>query len=70
VPGDSRTYFIGSIFFTSAAFLQYAEAGRASRFPQAGSTGAAGPLKVLTWEPWRIDCATAVQFVGTLFFNI
>ena len=27
--------------------------------------------RVLTWEPWRIDWwATAVQFVGTLFFNI
>ena len=26
---------------------------------------------MLTWEPWRIDWwATAVQFVGTLFFNI
>jgi hypothetical protein len=69
---DSTTYFIGSIFFTSAAFLQYAEAGRASRFPPAGEHRRRGTSwRVLTWEPWRIDWwATAVQFVGTLFFNI
>jgi hypothetical protein len=46
---DSVTYFVGSIFFTSAAFLQMREG----------------------WNVSRVDrWAGAVQFAGTLFFNL
>jgi hypothetical protein len=58
---DGVTFFVGSIFFTSAAFLQYLEAA---------SAGRPGRLRVFTFEPHRIDWwATVVQFAGTLFFN-
>jgi hypothetical protein len=49
VTADGLTFFIGSIFFTTAAFLQLREA-RASG------------TKTDRW-------ASAIQFVGTLFFN-
>jgi hypothetical protein len=53
---DATTYFVGSLFFTSAALLQLLEAGTA---PGRGLLG-----RGLDW--W----AAAVQFVGTLFFNV
>jgi hypothetical protein len=59
-------FFLGSIFFTSAAFLQWletinADPGPALRHPR---------FRVLTWEPRRIDWwSSGVQLVGTVFFN-
>jgi hypothetical protein len=65
---DGVTFFVGSIFFTSAAFLQYLQAANAGRSPEAAGTES---LRVLTFEPRRIDWwATVVQFVGTLMFNL
>lgn len=65
---DGITYFIGSIFFTSAAYLQYLETANA---PRGISDSIDERLFFLTWEPKRIDWwATAIQFIGTLFFNI
>ena len=63
---DSLTYFIGSIFFTSAGFLQYREA------VDAGPSGPArGWRRVLCWQLDRIDfLATGIQLLGTLFFNL
>ncbi len=66
VTADSVTYFIGSIFFTSAGFLQYREVV---------DTGPDGPQRgwrrVFFYAPDRIDWwATSVQSIGTLFFNI
>jgi len=59
---DGVTFFVGSIFFTSAAFLQYMETA---------NTGRTGRWRVLTFEPGLIDWwATLVQLVGTVFFNI
>ena len=63
---DGITFFVGSIFFTSAAALQYLEvvntpsvAGRPAR------------TRFVSWEPGRIDwLATSIQLVGTVFFNI
>ena len=53
---DGLVFFVGSIFFTSAAFLQYLDA-----------VG----LRVLTFAPRSLDWwACAVQFAGTLFFNV
>ena len=65
---DNITFFVGSIFFTSAGLLQYLEVANASRRME-------GPhrrrVRVLTWEPRRIDwLASTVQLAGTVFFNI
>jgi hypothetical protein len=63
---DAITYFIGSLFFTSAGFLQYREAvDAAPRQPGARRR------KVFVFLPQQIDWqATAVQSIGTLEFNI
>ncbi|MCC9306017.1 hypothetical protein LN042_02650 [Kitasatospora sp. RB6PN24] len=64
--GDTITYFTGSLFFTSASFLCYRE-----------TVDAASPAqnprhrRFLVFQPGRIDWwSTAVQFVGTLYFNV
>jgi len=65
---DAVTYFVGSIFFTSAAYLQYVECINADRkaLPEAGRR-----RRLLAIEVRRIDWwATAVQLLGTLFFNV
>ena len=63
------TYFVGSLFFTSAAYLQYSEAVNVDH----------GPLRLdrrerfrpASWEPRRIDwLAATIQLAGTIFFNI
>ena len=64
---DDLTYFIGSIFFTTAAFLQYVETVTTN--PEIGSVGRRW-RRLLVVEPRRIDwLAAAVQLVGTLLFN-
>ncbi|MGP0030039.1 MAG: hypothetical protein ACLPVF_06000 [Acidimicrobiales bacterium] len=66
VTADSVTFFIGSLFFTSAGFLQYREV--VDTGPQGPPTGW---RRVFIYSPDRIDWwATAVQLVGTLFFNV
>jgi len=65
---DAITFFTGSVFFTSAAYLQYIESVNS---PRSISGLLKGKFYFLTWEPKRIDWwATMVQFVGTLLFNI
>jgi hypothetical protein len=69
VTADNVTFFVGSIFFTSAATLQYLETVNAD--PIAGERGLHRRLRFLTWEPRRIDWwACAVQLVGTVWFNV
>jgi len=65
-------YFIGSLFFTSAGYLQFFESINAGREAEPAATGAAPRRLVpLAWQPRRIDYwSTLVQFVGTLFFNV
>lgn len=66
---DNITFFVGSIFFTSAGLLQYLEVANADRTP--ARDGRRARMRLLTWEPGRIDWwATAVQLAGTVFFNI
>ena len=66
---DNVTFFVGSIFFTSAAVLQYLEVVNAQPIGDSGS--GRQRVRFLTWEPRRIDWwASAVQLVGTVFFNI
>jgi hypothetical protein len=63
---DAATFFVGSLFFTAAGFLTYREAVDAGPV----LTGAT-PRRFFVFQPERIDWwATAVQLVGTLFFNI
>jgi hypothetical protein len=64
--GDTVTYFVGSLFFTAASFLSYREAVNAA--PQGLNTAR---RRFFVYQPGRIDWwATAVQFVGTLYFNV
>jgi hypothetical protein len=66
---DAITFFVGSLFFTSAAALQYLEAANASRTLDDGA--ARQRRRFFTFEPHRIDwCASVVQLIGTLFFNL
>ena len=65
---DGTVFFVGSIFFTSAALLQYLEAANADRGPDGG---AHRRMRLLTFEPHRIDWwATLIQLIGTLYFNV
>ncbi|MET0955239.1 MAG: hypothetical protein ABWY68_04765 [Cryobacterium sp.] len=58
VVADNATFFVGSIFFTAAAYIQLALSGRR-------------PPRTTTNRPDRLDWwAAAIQFAGTLFFNL
>ena len=66
---DAVTFFVGSIFFTTAAFLQYLQTVNAPR--ALGVTAPGERFRFWSWEPDRIDwTSSTVQFVGTLFFNV
>jgi hypothetical protein len=68
-PAIGVTFFVGSIFFTAASYLQYAETvnvehgiARHKRRQR---------WRPASWEPRRIDwLAAVVQLIGTLFFNL
>lgn len=64
---DGVTFFVGSVFFTGAGYLQFLEVANAEpSFPE-GS----GHLRFVSWEPRRIDwLATSIQLFGTFFFNV
>ena len=64
---DGTTFFVGSIFFTSAAALQYLEVVNTAP----GVRPRPDRLRLASWEPRRIDwLATSIQLVGTVFFNV
>jgi len=68
-PGIGITYFVGSIFFTTAAGMQLHEAINVERGPEHLTRSSF--RRWWSWEPKRIDwLAAAIQFVGTIFFNI
>lgn len=54
---DNATYAIGSVFFTTASFVQWRLTGR----------WRPGGWKDAGWSDWW---SAAVQFPGTIFFNI
>lgn len=57
---DLYTYFVGSLFFTTAAYLSYLEVVRAER-----------RHRWFCWAPARMGFwATLIQFIGTVFFNL
>jgi hypothetical protein len=63
------TFFIGSLFFTAAAYMQYLEAVNAAR--GVGERRGFNRWRPASWEPKRIDwLATLVQLAGTVLFNI
>ena len=65
---DNLTYFIGSIFFTVAAFLLYAET--TSTDTQLDSAHRRGIRFLFKVEHRRIDWWSAIiQLLGTLWFN-
>lgn len=66
-PGIGVTFFVGSLLFTTAAYLQYSGTGNARRDPESARRQ---QWKPRSWEPRRIDwLAASVQLVGTVFFN-
>jgi hypothetical protein len=61
----SSIYFIGSLFFTSAGYLQYVQASSAS------GTGEHVAYQWFGVKPHGLGWwAAAVQLLGTLFFNV
>ena len=68
-PAIGVTFFVGSLFFTAAAYLQYWQAVNVEHGPMTGSVRRR--LRPVSWEPHRIDwLASLVQFAGTIFFNV
>jgi hypothetical protein len=69
---DSVTYFVGSIFFTSASYLQLVQAQTpAMTGVDEARERVRAPLRFRGWLPHdRAWQAAATQFPGTLFFNV
>ncbi len=69
---DGLTFFIGSIFFTSASYLCFVEAANAPEQIHLGDgPRRRGPFRLASWRPRTIDWwATSIQLVGTVFFNV
>jgi hypothetical protein len=69
---DSVTYFVGSIFFTSASFGQLLQAQTpAMTDADEASQRVPAQLRLWSWLPRdRGWLAAATQFPGTLFFNL
>ena len=60
---DGTVFFVGSVFFTSAALLQHLQAANADRGQRR--------FRLITFEPRRTDWwATLIQLAGTLYFNV
>ncbi len=63
-------FFVGSLFFTSAAYLQFLEAINVPGTSGASQAGGTDHASYFAWEPDRLDWwSTITQFVGTLYFN-
>ena len=68
-PSIDVTFFVGSLLFTSAAYLQYNEAVNAER--DSVPDGRRVHWRPVSWEPRRIDwLASLIQLAGTIFFNV
>jgi hypothetical protein len=60
-------FFIGSVFFTSAAYLQYYEAtNEGDELDGSGRTGRLAGVRATSLGWW----ATAIQLIGTVAFNV
>ncbi len=68
-PAVGVTFFVGSIFFTCASYLQYSETVNVDHRPTPGA--GRSRRRPASWEPQRIDwLAASVQLLGTVFFNV
>jgi hypothetical protein len=68
VPGV--IFFVGSLFFTSAAYLQFLEAINVPDSSARAIVGDKNRTLYFAWEPDRIDWwSTITQLIGTLYFN-
>jgi hypothetical protein len=68
-PGIGVTFFVGSIFFTSASYLQYSETVNVEHSVSPHARRAR--WRPASWEPRRIDwLAASIQLIGTVFFNL
>jgi hypothetical protein len=64
---DGMVFFVGSLFFTTAAALQWLQTVNAAP----GPVGRRARLRVASFEPHRIDWwSSGLQLVGTLLFNV
>jgi hypothetical protein len=69
---DGVTYFVGSLFFTSASWLQLLQAQNPST-TDLERARVNGPEQLTWWHPLPHDrawLAAITQFPGTLFFNL
>jgi len=65
------TFFVGSVFFTTASYLQYHEAAAAPMGPDHNAPLPPRIRRFLSFAPHRVDWwACAVQLVGTVLFNV
>lgn len=69
---DGVTYFVGSIFFTTASFLQLLQAQTPSMTDvEEGRQNTPEPARMWSWLPHDRNWLAAItQFAGTLFFNV
>ena len=68
-PAIGITFFVGSLFFTSAGYLQYSETVNVDHRLAHGRHRRR--WRPASWEPRRIDwLAASIQLIGTLLFNI
>src|SRR3954469_17624724 len=69
---DGTTFFVGSIFFTSASFAQLVQSQSPSMTRvDVRSQHVRAPVKLTAWLPHDHNWLAAVaQFPGTLFFNV
>ncbi len=67
--GIGIVFFVGSIFFTSAAYLQYSETVNVDHVLTPDRRRKR--WRPVSWEPGRIDwLAAVIQLIGTVFFNV
>jgi hypothetical protein len=67
---DGITFFIGSLCFTAASYLCFAEAANSPDSVLAGPVRT-GRFRPASWRPHSVDWwSTGVQLVGTLYFNV
>ena len=65
------TFFVGSIFFTSAAYLQFRESVSSPTGVEPTSPRPRRLAALVGWQPRSIDWwAALVQLVGTVWFNV
>ena len=68
---DAVTFFVGSVFFTSAGFLQFRQAANAPVSVGDRWMTLPSPLRVFSANARRIGWwAAAVQLAGTIAFNV